>query len=352
MLHDLNARHFQIHSDAPMTIHDAVDSFISEKVSRHDQDQAARKASKGSSHSYSPTPNPVTVIPPLKSASLRTFDKPTKPLPEIQVWQTPPSSASPQVGGSSMRSASLDNDVAKQRRLEAERLQRQAEKEFWKKAEEEFNRLPQTPLPSVTPLTPLRSLEPSRPSHSRSASNLEVSRPSSSASILKPLRRSSADLPPIPSSQDEERDRELAAQLQAELAREIEDEDEKKARKIAASLHRQWESEADQPRSSRKGRSRSTSRSNVRQRERRSSSNQSNVTPERRKVLDWIKSSSHHSSSPTGSPSASRSASPNPIPYRREHPPPPVGPVPIRRTSIALLSANNTNKPSAPVLNL
>ncbi|KAF9523087.1 hypothetical protein CPB83DRAFT_863431 [Crepidotus variabilis] len=336
-----------------LSIHDAVDSIISEKVSRHDQDvQAARRAGKPLSQSRTPTP--LSQLPSLNSTI--SIDKMHKPLPEIQVWQTTSTSPIAPADSSSSRSASLDIDNAKQKRLEAERLARKAEKEMWRKAEAEFNKLPVTPLRSSTPLTPLRAQDPSRPSHSRSVSIQEVSRPPSVASVLKPLRRDSDDLPAAPTSppHDEAKDRELAAQLQSQLAKEVAEEDERKAHQIAASLQRQWEAEHERPRRSKKDRSRSRSRPSLRD-PGESSSDESILTPERKKVLAWIKSNARHSPSPTGSPQTSRSGSPNPVQHRREYPPAPIGPVPLRRASLAFNSTQtpgNTAKPSAPLSNL
>ena len=132
--------------------------------------------------------------------------------------------------------------------------------EKWKKAEEEFHQLPLTPLPGSTPLPTPRDIDSTHSTHSRSISH-DVPRPSNTANVLKPLRKSE-DGPPPPAgtrtvpgsvtapvasssgtSHDEVKDRELAAQIQAQLAKELEQEDEKKAQRIAASLQRQWEAE-------------------------------------------------------------------------------------------------------------
>ena len=115
----------------------------------------------------------------------------------------------------------------RQRKKEMERQAKRAEREKWRRSEQEFNRLPYIPIQEDTPSPGMR----------RSAEDLRPD-PSGESTFFQGNRNQT-------SVYNEKRDLELAAELQAKLAREIEEEDEQKALAIAIALHRQWEAEPE-----------------------------------------------------------------------------------------------------------
>jgi len=122
--------------------------------------------------------------------------------------------------------AEKENDM-RQRKKEMERQAKRAEREKWRRSEQEFNRLPYIPVQEDTPSPGMR----------KSAEDLRPD-PSGESTFSQGNRNQT-------SVYDEKRDLELAAELQARLAREIEEEDEQKALAIAIALHRQWEAEPE-----------------------------------------------------------------------------------------------------------
>jgi len=188
----------------------------------------------------------------------RTNFKKDKPLPTITVSEQgdddlsvglpngaaksgrPPQPDATEVESKELTEARKAEEEAKRKkRLEDEKSAKKKERERWRKSEQDFTRLPHTPLSAAASLS-----ERPRPENGTlEAPPLHSSRPSSPEIVktspppkLEPLRSAS---PP----HDEKKDRELAAQIQAQLAREVAAEDERKALEIAAFLQRQWEAE-------------------------------------------------------------------------------------------------------------
>ncbi len=125
-----------------------------------------------------------------------------------------------------MSLAEKENDM-RQRKKEMEHQAKRAEREKWRRSEQEFSRLPYIPIQEDTPSPGMR----------RSAEDLRPG-PSGESTFFQGSRNQT-------SVYDEKRDVELAAELQARLAREVEEEDEQKALAIAIALHRQWEAEPE-----------------------------------------------------------------------------------------------------------
>eukprot|EP00918_Siedleckia_nematoides_P082205 GHVU01180210.1.p1 GENE.GHVU01180210.1~~GHVU01180210.1.p1 ORF type:complete len:263 (+),score=33.60 GHVU01180210.1:2061-2849(+) len=148
-----------------------------------------------------------------------------KPLPQIIVSDSRDAEEGPTGQPDGHSSPDEDRDLKKKRR-EEERLTRKAERERWRRSEQEFSL-----LPLQETITPAGSAEkPSRPASVNSFCSQACSFESVQSSV-KGLKR------------DEDADLELALQLQAELAKEIEEEDEKKALEIGIALHHQWVAE-------------------------------------------------------------------------------------------------------------
>ena len=188
----------------------------------------------------------------------RTNFKKDKPLPTITVSEQgddDPSAGLPNGAANLGRSPQPDateveskeqtearnaeEEAKRKKRLEDEKLAKKKERERWRKSEQDFTRLPHTPLSAAASLSerprPENGTPEAPPLHSSRPSSPEIVK-TSPPPKLEPLRPAS---PP----HDEKKDRELAAQIQAQLAREVAEEDERKALEIAASLQRQWEAE-------------------------------------------------------------------------------------------------------------
>jgi hypothetical protein len=156
-----------------------------------------------------------------------------KLLPEIKIIDSTESEdksgiVESQVIGNGLELSPLaEKEDMRQTKKEMERQAKRAEREKWRRSEQEFSRLPYIPIQEDTP----------SPGMQRSAEDL---RPDSSGeSTFSQGNRTQTSV------YDEKRDLELAAELQARLAREIEEEDEQKALAIAIALHRQWEAEPE-----------------------------------------------------------------------------------------------------------
>jgi len=253
------------------SIHDKLEAVIDEKVLKHDREvQAARRAKDigklqdlkaqtknivpGNEISY--TPSATLSVDRNDSPRLTPTPSLNKPLPTITIQ--------PDEGVAASRAPSTDSrpteeekakakardeaqkaeEEARKKRLEEERLKaKKAEKERWRKSHEEFTRLPHSPFGEATRFTKPPSFQGARPSATEHP-------------VIPPSAPTQPDhIRSTTPAHDEQRDRELAAQLQAQFAKEVAEEeefrkseDERKALEIAASLQRQWEAEDEKAR--------------------------------------------------------------------------------------------------------
>jgi len=194
-----------------LSIHEMVETIISERMSNQNVEVQERV---------------VNIVQSNSAKALQNcMSNSEKPLPQIIV-----SDSRDEEGfhlkvptGQPDGQSSPDEDQDRKKKREEERLTRKAERERWRKSEQEFSLLPLQE--TTTPIGPAD--RPSRPASAASFCSQAYSFESVQSSV-------------IGLKHDEDRDRELALQLQAELAKEIEEEDEKKALEIGIALHHQW----------------------------------------------------------------------------------------------------------------
>lgn len=197
-----------------LSIHEMVETIISERMSTQNEEVQERVVSVQSNSSN------------VRQNSISILEK-EKPLPQIIISDSRDEEGfkGPTVQPGGHSSPDEDRDRKKKRR-EEERLARKAERERWRRSEQEFSL-----LPLQEPATPVGPAEiPSRPTSAASFVSQAYSFESVQSSV-------------IGLKGDEDTDRELARRLQAELAKEIEEEDEKKALEIGIALHHQWMAE-------------------------------------------------------------------------------------------------------------
>ena len=254
----------EIQTDA--SIHETVEEIISEKVSNHDEGAQARmtrivdaqpekEERKQTKDTVSSPTSDLKTQGQIPSRQVEQVDrglsavKTEKPLPEIVVTASAGTEGSrgkeklvdseKQDETEPSRSTTEKEKEVREKRKEEERLARKAERARWRKSEQEFSQLPHAPMAvTLSDVSPRRRMSEER---SRQAVTLR----SSSPPYILPGAQAPIPIPPTSPVHDEEKDRELALELQARLAKEIEEEDERKALEIGIELHRQWEAEQD-----------------------------------------------------------------------------------------------------------
>lgn len=209
-------------------------------MSKHDQDAQATRYARDGRQRQNENQSAVhraASYTTIQSSAEGSISEPSanKALPEIRIYDSNDSEdkngKATMVGSRAIRSGlelaplTEKENETRQKKREMERQAKKAEREKWRRSEQEFCRLPYMPIQED-----LRSVN-----MRRSAEDLR-SGPSGEISFHQGYQK------PM-STYDEKRDMELATELQAKLAREIEEEDERKALAIGIALHRQWEAE-------------------------------------------------------------------------------------------------------------
>ena len=212
----------QIQTD--LSIHDKVEAIISERMLTRSEEAEVLRGSKSNSEPFEHVGDGKRLV--------------EKPLPQIIVSDSRDAEGSKGQTGTteevdltneetSDRHSSSAADEDRKKKREEERIAKKAERERWRRSAQEFRLLPlqETNAPDERPSRPASVASFGSQAHSFASVQLSVAGLTST------------------SKTDGGTDRELALQLQAQLAKEIEEEDEKKALEIGIALHHQWEAE-------------------------------------------------------------------------------------------------------------
>ena len=258
----------EIQTDA--SIHETVETIISEKVSNHNEGAQVRAVKivdaqpekEERSQAKDTVTSPTSDSKTQDQIPSRQMEEPDKGLSAVKKEKALPkivvvTASASGTEGRRGKEKSVDSEYggerdevepprltaekekeAKEKRKEEERLARKAERARWRKSEQEFSQLPHASMA----VTPSNDSPGPRKSEERGRQAVSLRSPS------PPYIHGPASIPPPPpptklSVNDEEKDLELALELQARLAKEIEEEDERKALEIGLELHRQWEAE-------------------------------------------------------------------------------------------------------------
>jgi hypothetical protein len=227
------------------SIHDSLQDIIDEKLQKHDHEEhAARKA-----RDLSKLQELSKTRPDLPSASPSPLPSLEKPLPTIilsphpEKEDSPPTSRPPnqvvQRGdrGPKPESIKEEADMRRKERLEEERRLKKAERERWRKSEQEFIQLPEATIEDEEVFM-LKS-------NDAKEMFLPIIHNSTSSHSLRPVPLSHDDVSK-PAHAVSKEDQKIAKDLHYQLQKELEAEDDRQALLLAAKMQQEWETEEEE----------------------------------------------------------------------------------------------------------